>query len=306
MKRFILILFFPFILSATAENLSNADAYPLKFSIDISNNMLMDVVNNIEDVINIQKTSDKITNKLQFEWKDINLYDRYYDVPKLVLLKKNTRIYQRTFVEQYITTRKGKKKKTKDNIIYIDELNIERVFIAKKYKKVKEFWGKHPLLGKIKRKERGDLASSLNMVGIKSPLRLKNILNLRSVGRRLTVSTNNKKITSIDILNHQADSMGSEVHYATIHFLASHDKEANSIATKISAKLQKYLNTSSKNANLYSENRYKHAFNILSDEVALLSYRITYPVFVKIFYSLLWFIIGGILILILFRKRMIS
>ena len=129
MKHFILSLSLLFIVSVPAQVLSSPVDYSSNFSIDISNDILVNVTNNIEKSITDSSPSDK--NKLTFEWQDIDFYDRFYDVPELILLKNNTQLYQRTFVNQYITSRKGKKKKTKDHILFVNKQEIELVFKEK-------------------------------------------------------------------------------------------------------------------------------------------------------------------------------
>lgn len=304
MKRFILILFFPFILSATAENLSNADAYPLKFSIDVSNEVLVDVVKKIENDINTASYTKN--NKLTVEWQDVDLYDRFYDVPELLLLKNKAQLYQRTFVNQYVTSRKGKKKKTKDNILFISSHDIKSLFKEKKYNKVKEQWGKHPLLGSIKRKERSFLADKLNELKIKTPLRLKNILNLRSVGKKIILKKNNVAILSVNILSHDVDSMESTIQYASVHFESYLKDGELTLVKQISSDLSKRLLNTSPNSKLYYVNHYNHAYSLFSDEVVLFNLKIRHPAVVRLLSSLGWFVFGILLILVFFRKKMFS
>ena len=99
--------------------------------------------------------------------------------------------------------------------------------------------------------------------------------------------------------------MDSKIQYASVNF-SSHRKVGDlTLVNQISNSLSKYLLTSSQKSQLYFENRYQHAYSIVSNEVMLLKFKIRHPALVRLMNSLGWFFFGCILILVFFRKRML-
>jgi len=307
MKRFIFLISICVTL-LVGKNLS-ADSFDEKsiYSIEVSADTIVNVINNIEYILNVPSDSPKKEAIYNIQWLDVDLYDKYYDVPELRLLKSNAQVYQRTILNDYKTTRKGKQKKTNDYIYFIDSKHNSYAYKTKNYNKAKDFWGKHPLLGSVKRSDRKIFSKNLRAVDVNAPLRLKNILNIRSVGKRLVLTNKNKENIVVEILYHSVDSLESIVNYSSIRFYPKDIPDSIDINTKI----KDYIEEDQKNNNLlpamiYNESEYKHAYVKLLGEVYFWEYRITYPVLVKLVYSIISFVIGISIIVLLFRKRMIS
>ncbi len=99
----------------------------------------------------------------------------YFDTPELFNLKHGSSIkYQAV---SYLSKKK-KKIKYNENIIYTYDINKTKVFPVKHYNSVKSIEEKHPLLALVKRKDREIFMTVLKNDGLIYPLKLKYILEV--------------------------------------------------------------------------------------------------------------------------------
>lgn len=97
----------------------------------------------------------------------------YFDTQDLYCLKNNTVLKYQAI--KYLS-KKRKKEKYDETIIYIDKMQKKHLFKVKHYNKVKFIEEKHPLLSLVKRKDRKTFAALLEKDGIKYPMKLKYVL----------------------------------------------------------------------------------------------------------------------------------
>jgi hypothetical protein len=96
-----------------------------------------------------------------------------FDTPKLYLLENNITL---TYQARSYISKKSKKIKYYEEILYQSKKQKKILFEVKHYRKVKYQEEKHPLLSLIKREERHRFITILKQDGIKYPLKLRAIL----------------------------------------------------------------------------------------------------------------------------------
>jgi len=286
--------------------------YLLCFLLGISNLSLADVFfdeyytfkySEAEVFENKLKAIFKLAKGFKMEFKSERLVSIYFDTPELTFLNQNQHLkYQ---AKEYINK---KKVKFDESIDYLKNKQIQ-TYKAKHYRNSISIEEKHPLLGLVKRTERKAFIAQLQSDGITHPMRMKYIFQSSKNIHRYTLYNEKELLFSIEINYVETTLIKAklallfvkfEFDTAKINNLKEHEVIGlEQIVKKINDSMPELTEKVS-----IETTEYKFIFNKMKDDIMLFSLNLKYPIIIKILYTLLYILLGLLVLKSLFWKRL--
>lgn len=150
--------------------------------------------------LSIDGLEDK-SQKLSSTIGRLNLSTQYFDTANLTLLKQHTGISQIT------NTNLPKYRPKREQIIW-EASNQKRPIKVKNYNRKVDQYDKHPLLGKVRRKDRAPLIKELAELGISNPQELNKQLDIKTQIVTRQFRLYGEPVAEISIKNHEIENFG--------------------------------------------------------------------------------------------------
>jgi len=244
----------------------------------------------LEDIENFIKENGLTSSK-----NITRQFNIYFDTPELHLLNSDLSL---NYVGEGYKSKKNKQKFHEKIALNIS--NITNFYSVKHYNNIKGFEEKHPLLVLVKRKERPKFLSDLKGLGVKYPMRLKEIFKASDI------------ISSIKM-----EYMGETIGFANVHeiLLSGQDQELvravigfnidNELFTKIpEIKKDVILEYINDKVGCNDNILYKNLFLQMDGEVSYFRALLKYPYLMNLIYSIILTLIGLVIVKVLFWNRM--
>jgi len=296
--------------------------YLLCFLLGISNLALADVFfdeyytfkySEAEVFENKLKAIFKLAKGFEVEFKSERWFSIYFDTPELTFLNQNQQLkYQakedirkKKVKKEYI---KKEKVKFDESIDYLKNKQIQ-TYKAKHYKNSISIEEKHPLLGLVKRTERKAFIEQLQSDGITNPMRIKYIFQSSKNIHRYTLYNEENLLFSIEINYIETTLIKAKLAFLFVKFefdtakinnLNEHEViELEKIVKKINDSMPELAEKVS-----IETTEYKFIFNKMKDDIMLFSLNLKYPIIIKMLYTLLYILLGLLVLKTLFWKRL--
>ena len=220
----------------------------------------------------------------------------YFDTPEFGLLDKGS--YLRFDAQEY----RAKKNKMKfhELVQYSSKNYPDYPLGVKHYKSVKSFEGKHPLLGLVKRKERGAFLEALEKDGFDKPLRLKEIAKLSRVSNLYQMSIGDIDYGAVVIHAVRAMAFDREIEFNVLELQLNSSQNSDKRLIGFVERLSQELGLKAEDA---FENEYALVHSQLNKNILLFNWIFQFPFIVTLSYVLTWGLVGFVIVWLGFRIR---
>ncbi|OEU68315.1 MAG: hypothetical protein BA863_00660 [Desulfovibrio sp. S3730MH75] len=229
--------------------------------------------------------------------KRSRLLEIYYDYPDFSLLRENRSL---RFVAQEKFTWKGRQKFNEQSE-FMDETGRLYYFPVKHYEKAERFEGKHPFFRLIKRAYREDALTFLETVGVKQPLKTKQMFAISKLTHTMHLMEGEKRVGMAFIekvyLSSTYEYLGSVVYVHQKDTYPALQTFSEWLSEKYDVPISVHGMKESRN------NNYKMVFQSIEKNHPLLLFKLKNPVWSIVLMTIAYTMIGLLILKLLFRKH---